>query len=142
MGSLNKVMLIGNLGKDPDYKQVNGRPMARFTIATNRQWKGGGGEEKKETTWHTIVAWGALADTCGRYLTKGKQVYIEGRIQNRKWTDKDGNDRYMTEVVAGQMVMLGRKGDVEEIPEVSGPPSDASGEDHGTPPVDSEEPPF
>ncbi len=126
MGSLNKVMLIGNLGKDPDYKQVNGKPMARFSLATNRTWKGPGGEDKKETTWHNIVAWGPLADTCGRYLTKGKQVYIEGRLQTRKWKDKDGNDKYTTEVVANTMVMLGRKGDEGAAPDLGGQEPDAS----------------
>jgi len=130
MGSLNKVMLIGNLGKDPDYRQVGGRPLAKFSIATNRTWKDqGSGEQKKETTWHNIVAWGGLADTCGKYLSKGKQVYIEGRLQSRKWKDKDGNDRTTTEVVASSMVMLGRKdegdvGGMGALPEDTSSPPD------------------
>ncbi len=144
MGSLNKVMLIGNLGNDPDYKQVGGRPLAKFRLATNRTWKDQSGGTKKETEWHNIVAWGKLADTCGRYLSKGKQVYVEGRLQTRKWTDKDGNDRYMTEVVASTMVMLGRKGEEGEVAAFGMTPPEAppGPEDTESSPPDGEEPPF
>lgn len=143
MGSLNKVMLIGNLGNDPDYKQVGGRPLAKFRLATNRTWKDHSGGVKKDTEWHNVVVWGKLADTCGRYLSKGKQVYIEGRLQTRKWTDKDGHDRYTTEVVASSMVMLGRKDEAGEVQEWGMTPPDAQPgpDDQGSPP-EGEEPPF
>ncbi len=110
---VNKVILIGNLGKDPEMRYTqSGTAVANFTIATTETWGGGdGGEKQEKTEWHNIVAWARLAEICGQYLTKGRQVYIEGRIQTRKWEDRDGNTRYTTEIVAQNMQMLGGRGD-------------------------------
>ncbi len=110
---VNKVILIGNLGKDPEMRYTqNGTAVANFSIATTESWGGrDGGERQEKTEWHNIVAWARLAEICGQYLTKGRQVYIEGRIQTRQWEDRDGNTRYTTEIVAQNMQMLGSRGD-------------------------------
>lgn len=108
---LNKVMLIGRLGADPEVRYTqSGKPTASFTIATTETWKKDG-EKKEKTEWHRVVTWEKLAEICGQYLTKGKQVYIEGKLQTRKWQDKEGNDKYTTEIVANTMKMLGGKAD-------------------------------
>ena len=115
MASLNKVMLIGNLGKDPEVRYTQaGTAVANFSMATAERFKAKNGEYEERTEWHNVTAWGKLAEICGEYLTKGKLVYIEGRLQTRKWEDKDGKDRYTTEVVADKMVMLGGKGEKKE----------------------------
>ncbi len=112
MASLNKIMLIGNLGKDPEIRvTVSGQTVANFSLATKEQFKNKSGEREERTEWHSIVVWGRLAEIARDYLHKGKQVYIEGRLQTRKWQDKNGQDRYTTEVVAELMQMLGNKGD-------------------------------
>jgi len=109
MASLNKVMLIGNLGKDPEIKYTpEGLAIAKFSMATKEQWKDKDGQKQDKTEWHNIVTFGKLAEICGEYLAKGKQVYIEGRIQTRSWDDKDGNKKYTTEIVANTMQMLGK----------------------------------
>jgi len=109
MASVNLVVLIGNLGKDPEVKYTaGGQAVATFSIACNESWTDkDSGQKKERTEWVNIVVWGKLAEICGEYLKKGKQVYISGRLQTRSWDDKDGNKRYMTEVVADKMVMLG-----------------------------------
>jgi len=110
--SVNKAIIIGRLGKDPELRYTTGgTPVASFSLATDEQWTDKSGEKQKKTEWHNIVAWSKLAEICGQYLVKGKQVYIEGRIQTREWTDKDGNKRRTTEIVADQMVMLGSRSD-------------------------------
>ncbi len=110
MGSLNKVMLIGNLGKDPEIRYTaSGQAMANFTLATSEKIKNKNGESEERTEWHRVTLWGKLAEIAGEYLTKGRTVYIEGRLQTRKWTDRDGNDRYTTEIVGDRMQMLGGK---------------------------------
>ena len=112
MASLNKIMLIGNLGKDPEIRvAASGQTVANFSLATKEQFKNKSGEREERTEWHSIVVWGRLAEIARDYLHKGKQVYIEGRLQTRKWQDKNGQDRYTTEVVAELMQMLGNKGD-------------------------------
>ena len=110
--SLNKVMLIGNLGKDPELRFTSsGVPVATFTIATNESWKDQEGNMQERTEWHNIVAWRKLAEICGEWLKKGKKVYIEGRIQTRSYDDKNtGAKKYMTEIVADSMIMLDGKG--------------------------------
>lgn len=110
---VNKVILIGNLGKDPEIRYTqSGTAVANFTLATTESWGGKDGQEKQEKTeWHNIVVWARLAEICNQYLSKGRQVYIEGRIQTRKWEDRDGNTRYTTEIVARDMQMLGGRGD-------------------------------
>ena len=107
---LNKAILIGNLGKDPEIRYTpGGLGIANFNIATSETWNNKEGAKETRTEWHRIVAFGKLAEICGEYLSKGKQVYIEGRIQTRDWEDKDGNKKYTTEIVANQMLMLGSR---------------------------------
>lgn len=110
--SVNKVILVGNLGKDPELRYTpSGAAVANFSIATSENFKDREGNRQTKTEWHNIVVWRQLAEICGKYLHKGRQVYIEGKLQTRKWQDRDGNDRYTTEIVADQMQMLGRAGD-------------------------------
>jgi single-strand DNA-binding protein len=122
MAGVNKAILIGNLGGDPELRHTpNGTPVASFNIATTEQWVSKTGERGERTEWHRIVAWSRLAEICNEYLTKGKQVYIEGRIQTRQWEDRDGNKRYTTEIIAQNMQMLGRPGDRPQAPAGDGP---------------------
>src|SRR3990170_1176693 len=115
-GSVNKVILIGRLGRDPELKYTpSGAPVAKFSIATDEVFKDRSGEQQRRTEWHTIVAWSKLAEICGEYLTKGKQVYIEGSIRSRQWEDQSGNKRTSYEIVARQMTMLGSRGDSERV---------------------------
>ena len=112
MASLNKVMLIGNLGKDPEVRYTaGGTAVASFSLATSEKFKGKDGQWEEKTEWHNITLWARLAEIAGEYLSKGKTVYIEGRLQTRKWTDKDGRDRYTTEIVGEKMQMLSGKGE-------------------------------
>jgi single-strand DNA-binding protein len=111
MASLNKVMLIGNLGKDPEVRYTtSGQGVASFSIATTEKFKNKSGDMEERTEWHNVVLWGKLAEIAKDYLSKGKTVYIEGRLQTRKWQDKDGRDRYTTEIVGDKMQMLSPKG--------------------------------
>lgn len=104
---INKVILIGNLGADPEIRYTqNGAAVASFTVATTEKWKGQDGQMQESTEWHRIIAWQRLAEICGEYLSKGSKVYIEGKLQTRKWKDQSGNDRYTTEIVAREMKML------------------------------------
>ncbi|HEX9916370.1 MAG TPA: single-stranded DNA-binding protein [candidate division Zixibacteria bacterium] len=120
MASVNRAILIGNLGRDPDLRYTpSGQPVAKFPIATSERWKDKDGQLQQRTDWHNIVAWGRQAEVCKEYLKKGSPVYIEGRIQSRSYEDKDGNRKYITEIVANRMQMLGRKEEgpsEEEIP--------------------------
>ncbi|MFN8007645.1 MAG: single-stranded DNA-binding protein [Terriglobia bacterium] len=110
--SVNKVILVGRLGKDPELKYTqSGTPVARFTLATDENWKDQNGEKQQRTEWHNIVAWRKLAEICGQYLNKGKLVYVEGRLQTRSWEDKEGNKRYTTEIQADNLVMLSARTD-------------------------------
>jgi single-strand DNA-binding protein len=105
---LNKVMIIGHLGRDPEMRYTpSGRPVTTFTVATSRSWNSANGERHSETEWFNVVAWGNLAEICKQYLTKGQQVYIEGRLQTRKWDDKEGVKHTSVEIVANEMMMLG-----------------------------------
>lgn len=132
--SVNKVILVGNLGSDPEVRYTpSGSPVATFSIATNEKWTDKGtGDKKERTEWHRIVAWGRLGEICGEYLSKGKQIYIEGRIQTRSWEDRDGNKRYTTEIVAQNMQMLGGRGGPQGDFSERGGDFDAGG---GTPPI-------
>ena len=104
---LNKVMLIGNLGKDPEVRYTpGGQAVANFNIATNENWTDKGGAKQERTEWHKIVVWGKTAELCGEYLSKGRQVYIEGRLQTREWNNKEGVKQYTTEIVANQVLSL------------------------------------
>ena len=110
--SVNKVILVGNLGKDPELRYTSsGTAVATFSLATSERYKDKSGEQQEKTEWHNIVTWRNLAEICGKYLHKGKQVYIEGRIQSRSYDDRDGNKRYITEIVANEMQMLSRAGE-------------------------------
>ncbi len=110
--SVNKVILVGNLGKDPELRYTpSGTAVATFSLATTERYKDRDGNRQEKTEWHNIVAWRQLAEICGKFLHKGKQVYIEGKIQTRSYDDRDGNKRYITEIVADQMHMLGSRDD-------------------------------
>lgn len=112
-GGINKAIIVGRLGRDPEMRYTpDGLAIANFSVATSEQWKDKNtGEKRERTEWHRIVVFAGLAEVCGQYLTKGKQVYIEGRIQTREYEDKDGNRRWTTEIVAQQMEMLGSRSD-------------------------------
>ena len=125
MAGVNKVILIGNLGADPELRETSsGNKVCNFRIATSEQWANRDGEKQEHTEWHRIVVWGRQAETCAQYLAKGRQVYVEGRLQTRKWQDRDGRDRWTTEVVAEQVVFLsvgGTAGDRQQsLPSGSG----------------------
>ncbi|NPV66899.1 MAG: single-stranded DNA-binding protein [Anaerolineae bacterium] len=105
---LNKVMIIGHLGRDPEMRYTpSGRPVTSFSVATSRTWTSAEGERREEVEWFNVVAWGALAEICKSHLTKGQQVYIEGRLQTRGWEDENGKKHYRTELVANEMILLG-----------------------------------
>ena len=104
---LNKVMIIGRLGRDPEMRYTpTGRPVTTYSVMTTRNWNSSDGERHKETEWFNIVAWGSLAEICNKYLIKGQQVYIEGRLQTRYWEDNTGNKHSSTEIVANEMIIL------------------------------------
>jgi single-strand DNA-binding protein len=111
MSGINKAILIGRLGSDPEIRYTpSGVAVANFSVATSEEWKDKDtGEKKERTEWHRIVAWRRLGEICGEYLSKGKQVYVEGRIQTSSWEDKDGNKRYKTEIVANDVQFLGSR---------------------------------
>jgi single-strand DNA-binding protein len=112
MAGVNRVILIGNLGKDPEIRSLEGGvKVANFSLATTETFKGKNGEKVDQTEWHNIVLWRGLAEVAETYLKKGNTVFIEGKIKTRDWTDKDGNKRYTTEIVADNMVMLGGRRD-------------------------------
>lgn len=112
---VNKVILVGNLGKDPQTRSTpNGQEVATLTVATSEKYKDKAGELQERTEWHTVVVWGRQAESCGKYLTKGRQVYVEGRLATRKWTDKEGAERYSTEVVAETVKFLGGGGEKKQ----------------------------
>jgi single-strand DNA-binding protein len=134
---VNKVILIGNLGKDPEVRYTpGGQAVANFTIATNENWTDKQGQKQERTEWHRIVVWGKPAELCGEYLSKGRQVYVEGRLQTREWTNKEGVKQYTTEVVAnpvGGVVFLSG-GDRGGQGRGSGRSGGAPSEDFGAPP--------
>lgn len=109
---VNKVILVGNLGKDPELSYLpSGQSVAKFSLATSRSYKDKSGEMKEETEWHNIVAWGKLGEICAQYLAKGRQAYVEGRIQTRTWEGRDGNKRTSVDIVASDVQMLGGRGE-------------------------------
>ena len=106
----NKVQLIGNLGNDPEIINLeSGKTLAKFSVATNENYKNAQGEKVTDTQWHNVIAWGKTADIVEKYLTKGKEVAVEGKLTTRSWDDKDGNKRFTTEVVCNELLMLGGK---------------------------------
>lgn len=111
MASVNKVILIGNLGGDPEKRVTgNGQSVTTFNIATSERWTDKSGQKQERTEWHKIVVWGPQAESCAQYLAKGRQVFVEGRLQTRQWDDKEGNKRYTTEIVAQRVQFLGGPG--------------------------------
>lgn len=130
---LNKVMIIGHLGRDPEMRYTpSGRSVTSFSVATSRNWTTAEGERRTETEWFNVVAWGSLAEICNQYLKKGQQVYVEGRLQTRRWEDEEGNKRSATEIVAREMIMLSQKSEKD---------GEAAGDDH-YPENDEEDFPF
>jgi single-strand DNA-binding protein len=129
MAGVNKVILIGNLGRDPELRYTaSGQAVANFTLATTESIPKKDGGREDRTEWHRIVAWGKLAEICGEYLAKGRQIYVEGRIQTREWEDRDGNKRWTTEIVARNMQMLGRRSEAGiggDLSAPAGAPSDS-----------------
>jgi single-strand DNA-binding protein len=131
---VNKAIIVGNLGRDPEVRTTpSGQPVANFSVATTRKWKDRDGNLQEKTEWHDIVCWGRQAEIAGQYLTKGKQVYIEGRLETRSWEDKThGDKRYRTEIICDNFQMLGRKGDSFDSPSGGGggkAPSGGGGSD-------------
>ena len=105
---VNKVLLLGNLGQDPEVRYTpSGATVCTFSIATNERWTSKDGKKEERTEWHRIVVWGKLAELCGEYLGKGRTVFVEGRLQTREWTDKQGNKRYTTEIIANNVQFIG-----------------------------------
>jgi single-strand DNA-binding protein len=139
---VNKVILVGNLGRDPEVRYTpGGQAVANFTIATNEAWTDKSGQKQERTEWHRIVVWGKQAELCGEYLSKGRQVYLEGRLQTREWTNKEGAKQYTTEVVANQVVFLSG-GDRSGQGRGRGAPGGAgAGDELGPPPAGFDEAP-
>ncbi len=137
MASVNKVIVLGNLGQDPELRHTaSGRPVATLRVATNEQWTDQSGERKERTEWHNVVVWGRQAENCAQYLSKGRQVFVEGRLQTRKWEDRDGNPRYTTEIVADRVQFIGGQGGAAAAPPDNGPA------DFGPPPAGDDDVPF
>src|SRR5690242_20372045 len=114
MGSVNKVILVGNLGRDAELRYTpGGAAVATLNLATTETWKDKEGQKKEDTQWHRVILWGKTAETLQDYLTKGKQIYVEGKLQTRKWKDKDGNEKYTTEVKGDRVVLLSGGGRAE-----------------------------
>ena len=141
---VNKVLLIVRLGNDPEVRYTsNGGAVANFNVATNESWTGKDGQKQEKTAWHRVVVWGKLAELCGQYLSKGRQIYIEGKLQTRDWTDKEGAKRYTTEIVAQNVQFLGgssERGASNNASDFSGQGAGASGGSEFEPHHMAEEP--
>ncbi|GAB1469531.1 hypothetical protein MASR2M66_04070 [Chloroflexota bacterium] len=121
---LNKIQIIGHLGKDPEMRYTpSGKPVTTFTVAVSRTWNSADGERHNETEWFNVVAWSTLAEICKQYLVKGQQVYVEGRLQTRRWDDKEGGKHTSVEIVANEMMMLGDRRESNPQPSETEPPS-------------------
>ena len=146
MASQNKHFIIGNLGGDPEVRVTpSGTAVANFTVATTEKWNDKQGNAQERTEWHRIVVWGKLADLCGKYLTKGRQIHIEGKVQTRSWDDRDGVKRYTTETVAREIIFLGGRPANAPAPQDSKTPAPMGNEPSGVnnynePPMDEEIP--
>jgi single-strand DNA-binding protein len=140
-GSLNKVLLIGNVGRDPEMRYLqSGEPVTTFSVATNRRWTGGDGQPREETEWHNVVAWRKLAEQCNEFLSKGRKVYIEGRLQTRSWDDQaTGQKRFRTEIVADRMLMLDSRDQRGREGGMGGPDERGPGDENA---IDLEDTPF
>lgn len=137
MTALNKIMLIGNLGRDPELRQAGDKSVAEFSLATTERWRDQSGAEKSNTDWHRIVVWGRSGENCAKYLSKGSMVYVEGSMRYRDWTDKEGNKRTTAEVTANTVQFLDRKGDGggrrDESPPANSAPAKDSFDDDDIP---------
>jgi len=134
MASVNKVILVGNVGRDPETRYMpSGDAIVNLSLATTDQWKDKNGEKQERTEWHRIVIFGKTAEIAGQYVRKGSQIYIEGRLQTRKWTDKEGQERYTTEIVADRMQMLGSRGGGGDAPMDREPPPAPASEPRAAP---------
>ncbi|MBI2364798.1 MAG: single-stranded DNA-binding protein [Deltaproteobacteria bacterium] len=139
--SVNKVILVGNLGKDPEVRFTNsGSAVARFPIATSEVWNDRDGNRQERTEWHNIIVWGKQGEHCGQYLAKGRQVYVEGSIRNRSYDDKNGNKRYVTEIVAQRVQFLGGGGGTRLAQQTESAPADDAQSSGGQPPTDDDVP--
>ena len=137
---INKAIIVGNLGADPELRYTqSGTAVASFRVATTERWKGQDGQMQEQTEWHSCNAWGKLAEICGKYLQKGSKVYVEGSINTRKWQDKNGNDRYSTEIKVREMKMLSPKG---EGSAGHGPETSSRDEWKDAPPMGDDSVPF
>jgi single-strand DNA-binding protein len=142
-GSVNKVILVGRLGKDPDVRYTtDGTPVANFSVATDETFTDRTGDKQTNTQWHRVVVWKKLAEICGEHLHKGRQVYIEGSLRSRKWQDREGNERISFEVVATRMVMLGSKPGTQQGSNGSGGNGHAAGQPTTEPDVGAGDIPF
>jgi single-strand DNA-binding protein len=147
MAGVNKVILLGNLGRDPELRYTqSGQAVANFTLATSENWNDKNGERVEKTEWHRVVVWGKVAELCSQYLSKGRSVYLEGRIQTREWEDKEGQKRFTTEVNAQTVQFLGSgrnennsAGPGTDMPGGNAPPDTSGG---GGPPAPGDDIPF
>jgi len=125
MASLNKVMVIGNVGNDPEMRYTpSGNPVTSFRLAASRKYTGSDGESKQETEWFTVVVWGKQAESCNQFITKGKQIYVEGRLRTRNWEGQDGQKRVTVEIVANRVIFLDRQAVVSPVEEGDIEPGD------------------
>ena len=146
-GGVNKAIIVGNLGADPELRYTpSGQAVATLRIATGETWNDKDGQKQERTEWHRVIVWGKQAELASQYLSKGRQVYIEGRLQTREWQDRDNNKRYTTEIVALQLVFLGGRGEQRSETREPGAPQTGSGNennfDYGVPPMNTEDVPF
>lgn len=140
MASVNKVILVGNLGKDPEVRFTpSGRAVAKFPLATTDSWTDQENSRQERTEWHNVVVWGKQAESCGQYLAKGRQVYVEGAIRSRSYDDKEGNKRYITEVVAQRIQFLGSSGGGRGVAAEGGGASAGSFDEFGGAPMPAED---
>ena len=149
MGSVNKVILVGNLGRDAELRYTpGGSPVATLNLATTEIWNDKAGQRQEKTEWHRIVLWGKQAESLQEYLTKGKQIYVEGRLQTRQWDDKDGNKKYTTEIKADRITLLGgggggaRSGGAERPERGGASASHGGGEEPPMEPITDDDIPF
>ena len=139
--AVNIAIVVGNLGKDPEVRFTqSGRAVANFSVATSDSWTGQDGNRQERTEWHNIVVWGKQAELCGQYLAKGRQVFVQGRIQTRSWEDKTGNTRYTTEIVAQRVQFLGGAGGARASQEQQDPGFGDASQSFQSPPIDDDIP--
>ena len=142
-GGVNKVILVGNLGADPDMRYTpSGQGVCELRVATSESWNDKNGQRQERTEWHRIVVWGKRAEVCSKYLSKGRQVYVEGRIQTRSYDDKDGNKKYITEIIAADVQFLGGKGGGGTERSAAAMPADSANDPGSYGKVDDGEIPF